>query len=183
LTLSGDIVGAKLTDWPDFNAEEIEKTEIIEHPPAATERSAARRVALQVLYEVDSTGHPFAEVIQARLLEVPISKRSQRYLRSLVKGVETNRARLDKVIRQYAPEWPLEQIAIIDRNILRLGIYELATKPSTSISVTITEAIDLADLFGADGSVGFIHGVLGAFAAVDPDAIRHLLSTQSENGD
>jgi N utilization substance protein B len=179
--LVGIVVGAKLTDLPDFDTEDIEKTEVIEHAPAATDRSAARRVALQVLYEVDSADHPYVDIIAARLLENPVSKKSERYLRRLVKGVQDHRDRLDAIIRQYASEWPLEQIAIVDRNILRLGIYELAAQPNMPVSVVIAEAMELANLFGADGSTRFINGVLGALAAAGQDVIQQILPVESEN--
>ena len=156
--------GVKLTDLPNFNMEDAE-VEVIEHPPAATERSAARRVALQVLYEVDCSDHLLADVIAARLDEEELPRRVEKYVRQIVEGVTANRVQLDTFIQRFASEFPLDQVAIIDRNILRLGVYELAAQQSTSVNVIIAEAMELANIYGAEGSLRFVNGVLGAIAA------------------
>ena len=122
--------GVKLTDLPNFNMEDAE-VEVIEHPPASTERSAARRVALQVLYEIDCSDHLLGDVIAARLSEEELPRRVEKYVRQIVEGVTANRAQLDIFIQRFASEFPLDQVAIIDRNILRLGVYELAAKHET----------------------------------------------------
>lgn len=163
-----------MTDLPQINPEDIVETEVIEHEAAATERTVARRFALQVLYEVDSAHHPAASVLTSRLKEEPVSKRAARYAQQLVTGVLQHRDRLDVVIQHYATEWPLDQIAIVDRNILRLAIYELLIEPSAPIRVTIDEAVALARLFGAEGSIRFVNGVLGTIAA-EEDRVRQLL--------
>lgn len=82
----------------------------------------------------------------------------------LVNGVLNQRARLDALIQQYAPEWPLEQMAIIDRNILRIAIYEFALTGETPIKVAINEAIELAKDYGSESASRFVNGVLGALA-------------------
>lgn len=82
----------------------------------------------------------------------------------LVHGVLEQRARLDALIQQYAPEWPLEQMAIIDRNILRIAIYEFALTGETPIKVAINEAIELAKDYGSESASRFVNGVLGALA-------------------
>src|SRR5689334_23715307 len=156
--------GVKLTDLPNFNMEDAE-VEIIEHPPASTERSAARRVALQVLYEIDCSDHLVGDVIAARLSEEEMSRRVEKYVRQIVEGVIANRDQLDTFIQRFASEFPLDQVAIIDRNILRLGVYELAAQQNTSVNVIIAEAMELANIYGAEGSLRFVNGVLGAIAA------------------
>jgi N utilization substance protein B len=156
--------GVKLTDLPNFNMEDAE-VEVIEHPPAATERSAARRVALQVLYEIDCSDHMLGDVIAARLGEEELPRRVEKYVRQIVEGVTANRAQLDVFIQRFASEFPLDQVAIIDRNILRLGVYELAAQQNTSVNVIIAEAMELANIYGAEGSLRFVNGVLGAIAA------------------
>ncbi|HEX2906835.1 MAG TPA: transcription antitermination factor NusB [Phototrophicaceae bacterium] len=154
-----------MSDFPDFDPNEVELTEVVEHEEAQTERSAARRAALQVLYEVDCAKHSVGDVITTRLQEPPaLSKRAVRYLRRLVSGVMEHRHKLDTIIRQYAPEWPLEQVAIVDRNILRMAIFELSVQISTPVGVVIAEAVELAGLFGAEGTPRFVNGVLGALA-------------------
>ncbi len=170
-----------MTDFPEFNAEDVEKTEVVEHPPAATERSAARRVALQVLYEVDSTGHDFNIVITSRLQEEGISRKAERYLRRLIKGVLEHRDVLDSTIQRYAGEWPLGQVAIVDRNILRLGIFELAGHRNIPVNVIVSEATELANLYGAEGSTRFVNGVLGALVNSGPEAIQQIIPPQPEN--
>ena len=77
-------------------------------------------------------------------------------------GQSTNQAQIDQIIHQYAPEYPVDQLATIDRNILRIGIYEFAVATETPLSVAVDEAVNLGKLFGADGSVRFINGVLGS---------------------
>jgi transcription antitermination protein NusB len=175
------VCGVKLTDLPNFNMEDAE-VEVIEHPPAATERSAARRVALQVLYEVDCSDHLVGDVIAARLDEEELPRRVEKYVRQIVEGVTANRVQLDTFIQRFASEFPLDQVAIIDRNILRLGVYELAAQQSTSVNVIIAEAMELANIYGAEGSLRFVNGVLGAIAAeATADNSPQLVVT--ENGD
>ena len=173
--------GVKLTDLPNFNMEDAE-VEVIEHPPAATERSAARRIALQVLYEIDCSDHLLGDVIAARLEEEELSRRVEKYVRQIVEGVTANRSQLDTFIQRFASEFPLDQVAIIDRNILRLGVYELAAQQSTSVNVIIAEAMELANIYGAEGSLRFVNGVLGAIAA-EATADNSPQLVVSENGE
>ena len=173
--------GVKLTDLPNFDMENAE-VEVVEHPPAATERSAARRIALQVLYEIDCSGHMVGDVIAARLKDEELPRRVEKYVRQIVGGVTANLAQLDTFIQRFASEFPLDQVAIIDRNILRLGVYELAAQQSTSINVIIAEAMELANIYGAEGSLRFVNGVLGAIASeATADNSPQLIVT--ENGE
>jgi transcription antitermination protein NusB len=175
------LLSNNVSDLPEFNADEIIQTEVVEHDEAATERSLARRVALQALYELDCVGHLVGTVIEERLNDVTISKKAARYTRRLVIGVTNHRDQLDSLIRHYASEFPLEQVAIVDRNILRMAIYEFATQTTLSENVIIAEAIDLAKLFGAEGAARFVNGVLGALASDDQDEVRRILSPESED--
>jgi len=84
------------------------------------------------------------------------------FAKELVDGVLKNLAEIDKYIIKYATEWPLEQITLVDRNILRLGVYELVFNPNIPAKVAINEAIEIAKAFGGDASGKFINGVLGA---------------------
>ncbi len=175
--------GDKLTDFPNFNAEDAE-VEVVEHPPAATERSAARRVALQVLYEVDCCDHDLGEVIAARLSDEVVPRRVEKYVRQISEGVTANRAQLDIFIQRFASEFPLEQVAIVDRNILRMAVYELAAQQNTSINVIIAEALELANIYGAEGSLRFVNGVLGSIATEATAEISpQLVVTENENGE
>ncbi len=163
----------------DFDPQDIVESEVVEHPDPTNERSAARRVALQTLYEVDSAGHAIEIVLQQQLAAHVLTEKTRSYLQQLVMGVMENRQRLDKAIQQFAPEWPLEQVAIIDRNILRLAIYEFAIFLRTPVGVAIDEAVELGKLFGAEGTPRFINGVLGALAD-DPLALQQLLENGTE---
>ncbi len=148
-----------------FPGDEV-TSEILPHPETTNERSLARRLALQILYETDSTGHAYGEVINSQLTnltETP-TRRTLNYLNRLVTGVMDNRRQLDAIIQQYALEWPLDQVAIVDRNILRLAAFEFAVQADIPVGVAIDEAVELAKLFGADNSPRFVNGVLGALA-------------------
>jgi len=175
------LLNENVTDLPEFNANEVIETEVIEHDAAATERSLSRRVALQALYELDCADHKLGEVIQARLEDVHISKKAARYTRRLVMGVTNHRDQLDALIRHYASEFPLEQIAIVDRNILRMAIYEYAVQVNTPVNVIVAEAIELAKLFGSESTPRFVNGVLGTLASDDQEKVRQILSLENEN--
>lgn len=164
-----------MTDLPDFDPDAPQEKEVIEHDKALTERSGARRVALQVLYELDCTRHSAETVIASHMSTQKMSRKTASYMRRLVRGVLENRERLDKVIQEYAPEWPLGQVAIIDRNILRIATFEFAVQKRTPISVAIDEAVSLARLFGAESAIRFVNGVLGSVAD-DIDGLRAKLS-------
>lgn len=149
---------------PDFDPEEVVHSEVVEPPKVTNENSLVRRVALQVLYEIDSAQHPIGDVIDTQLRYNDLSEPGRRYLRLLVTGVQRQKEQLDSIIRRYAPEWPVDQIAIVDRNVLRLSVYELALSQDVPIKVAIDEAVELAKLYGAEGAPRFINGVLGAVA-------------------
>ena len=122
-------------------------------------------VALQALYELDSTHHTVADVMAARLEEQSLSDDLRQFAYELVNGVLAYKDRLDAVIQVHAPEWPLSQMAVVDRNVLRIAIYEFAIGQDTPVKVAINEAIELAKDFGSDSASRFINGVLGALAA------------------
>lgn len=128
-------------------------------------RHQARVVALQVLYELDTTTHQADSAIAYRLEEEPLPAEGEAFLRQLVGGVVTHRDRLDTLIQKYAPAWPVQQIAVIDRNILRLALFELSGATGTPTKVAINEAVELAKIFGSDSSSRFVNGVLGSAVA------------------
>ncbi len=147
-----------MTDSPEI-VPESENT-----APFMDERSIARRIALQALYEIDVAHHAVGEVLTIHLQTQKPNRKVARYVQELVHGVVRHRSVLDGAIRTYAPEWPLEQIAVIDRNILRIAVFEFAVRARTPVGVAIDEAVELAKMFGADGASSFINGVLGAVA-------------------
>ncbi len=128
-------------------------------------RTRARSLALQVLYEVDLTGHPPGTAFRQRLEQEPLgSPRLEEFARTIIFGVLPLRPYLDKYIAQYAPEWPVEQIAPIDRNILRIALWEMTISDDTPTKVAINEAVELAKIYGSDSSPRFVNGVLGSLA-------------------
>ena len=127
-------------------------------------RTRARSLALQVLYEVDIANHPPADALRSRLEESPLADDLSEFARQIVFGVLPLTQHLDQLIAKYAPEWPLDQIAAIDRNILRIALWEFAVLCETPIKVAINEAVELAKLYGSDSAPRFVNGVLGALA-------------------
>lgn len=125
-------------------------------------RRDARIVALQALFEIDIAGHDPETVLMHRFEEKPLSKRHAQYARHLVMGVLTNLKEIDSLISKYAPARPINQLPYIDRNILRIGLYEMIYVPQTPIRAAINEAVELAKCFGSDSSYRFVNGVLGA---------------------
>ena len=123
-------------------------------------RHQARIVAIQALFEVDLTGHEPSMVLQQRLAEGEMATSGIPFAIKLVMGVQSTLAHIDGIIQEIAPDWPIDQVAPIDRNILRLAIYEIMTA-ETPVKVIINEAVELAKLFGSDSSHRFINGVLG----------------------
>jgi N utilization substance protein B len=127
-------------------------------------RTRARSLALQVLYEVDLANHPPGDIYKSRLEETPLSDELSEFARQIIFGVLPLTHTLDQIIANYAPEWPLDQIAAIDRNILRMALWEFAVYHDTPIKVAINEAVELAKQYGSDSAPRFINGVLGALA-------------------
>lgn len=124
-------------------------------------RRKARTIALKALYEVDLTGHPAHAALDS-LLEGQLSEEAKAYARELVRGVLENKGRIDGIIARCAPAFPLNQVAVIDRNILRLAVHEALVARSAPVKVAINEAVELAKHFGSESSPRFVNGVLGS---------------------
>lgn len=127
-------------------------------------RTRARSVALQVLYELDLTDHPVGDVLTERLADEPLEDRLDEFTRALVVGIHPIREVLDSFLAAHAPEWPIDQISIIDRNLLRIALWEFAVSGETPVKVAINEAIELAKTYGSDSTPRFVNGVLGSLA-------------------
>lgn len=125
-------------------------------------RRRARIVALEALYEIDCVSHAPSVVLHRRLTESDLAPINEQFARHLVEGVLEYKDVLDDFIHEHAPEWPLEQMAYIDRNILRMAIFEFAIDGGTPVKVAINEAVELAKGFGSDSAPRFINGVLGS---------------------
>jgi len=119
---------------------------------------------LQVLYECDLTNHPPGEVLQERLVEDELDPTLVEFAQQIIMGVLPISATLDLFIAEHAPEWPMDQVAVIDRNILRIALWEFAVADVTPVKVAINEAIEMAKYFGADSTPRFVNGVLGSLA-------------------
>ena len=127
-----------------------------------TGRRKARTVALQVLYEVDSVDHPWDQVSSRDLKGKRLPEEAELFARGLVEGVLANTKRIDDIISEFAPSWPVSQLSVVDRNLLRLATYELTIESTSPPKVVINETVELAKLFGSDSSSRFINGVLGS---------------------
>lgn len=132
-------------------------------------RRQARAVVLQALYEIDCAGHAPGVVLNQRLERAGVSGSYAKFSRHLMQGVLRYEEVLDKFIRQYAPEWPLEQMAYVDRNLLRMAIFEFAVDGRTPVKVVINEAVELAKTFGSDSAPRFVNGVLGTLVECRED--------------
>ena len=130
-------------------------------------RRKARKLALQALYEIDSVGHEMARVLTRLLANGELSEENNAFVRELVSGVIQNKEKIDINIKNFAPAWPIEQLPVVDRNILRLAIFEiLLNNNKVPVKVAINEAVELAKTFGSDNSPKFVNGVLGSVSAL-----------------
>jgi len=127
-------------------------------------RTRARAVALQVLYEIDIVDHNPEIALKFRLEESSLAPDLAEFSRTIVHSVIPIRSLLDAYIAEHASDWPIDQVAIIDRNILRIALWEIALFPQTPTKVAINEAIELAKTYGSDSAPRFVNGVLGALA-------------------
>ena len=128
-------------------------------------RRKARTVALQTLFEVNAVAHDAGETLQRLVAESSLPEEGEAFARHLVDGVLTNRERIDSMIQQHAPAWPVAQLTAVDRNILRIAIFEILLDNRVPLKVAINEAVDLAKTFGSESSSRFVNGVLGAVSA------------------
>jgi N utilization substance protein B len=131
-------------------------------------RSKARKQALDLLYETDIRGTNLVDTLAQRDIpaEGPDARPIREYTRELVNGVSNNRRKIDELITTYAQGWDMDRLPAVDRNILRLGIFEILWAADIPTSVAIDEAIALAKELSSDDSSRYIHGVLGRIASI-----------------
>ena len=133
--------------------------------PKAGPRPAARRRAVELLYEADLLGHDLAVVLaRHRDSPPPDAEPLDPYTVALVDGVDRRRAELDQRIGAAARDWTVERMPLIDRNVLRLGAYELLDQPDVPTAVVLNEAVELVKLLSTDDSGRFVNGVLATVA-------------------
>ena len=125
-------------------------------------RTKARGIALQALFEYDLTGHPIGIILRQRIEQNQLEPKLQEFIREIILGVFPIIDQLDKIISTYAPDWPLDQVASIDRNIIRIALWEFGVEKCTPVKVAINEAVELAKIYGSDSTPRFINGVLGS---------------------
>jgi N utilization substance protein B len=130
------------------------------------QRRKARAIALQALYEIDTARHDAAEVLGRFLADEGLSEDNNAFVCQLVSQVTQHQKEIDQSIKRFAPSWPVEQLSVIDRNILRLAISEILFDNSVTVKVAINEAVELAKKFGGESSSRFVNGVLGSVSAL-----------------
>ena len=137
----------------------------VEANSSVVSRRRTRALVMQILYEADAVEHSAADVLAGRLPEMELSRRDAEFARGLLDGIFANAAEIDKIIGEFAPGWPISQMAVVDRNILRMAIYEIRLSEDTPPRVAVNEAVELAKAFGGDSAPRFINGVLGSVMA------------------
>lgn len=127
-------------------------------------RHLLRTIALQTLFEWDFNYQEgnLDDILDTVSKEFASGHDNLEFSKQLVDGVIQNQTELDETITKYAPEWPIAQVSVLDRNILRLGIYEMLHIPETPTKVAINEAVEMGKHFGGESSGKFVNGVLGA---------------------
>ncbi|MCL4079137.1 transcription antitermination factor NusB [Coriobacteriia bacterium Es71-Z0120] len=127
------------------------------------ERTRARRQALQMLYQREITGDPIARILAERSYALEDGEPTE-YCQQIVQGVEANQEMIDAEIEKTSEHWTLSRMPLVDRNILRIAVYEIIFEDDVPNSVAINEAVELGKVFGGEDSSKFINGVLGRIA-------------------
>ncbi len=127
-------------------------------------RTRARSAALQALYEIEMTGHQPGEVWEQRIADSELDENLALFAHEIIFGVLPLTTAMDVFISKHAPEWPLDQVASIDRNIIRIALWEFAVYKKTPLKVAINEAVELAKVYGSESTPRFVNGVLGSLA-------------------
>ena len=133
-------------------------------------RRLARETALKVIYQWDVGKNDLEIALKDRIAEVDLDPNNINFIETLVQGTLKNIEEIDQVIEQYLMEWSLDRVSSIDRNILRLGVFEILFKEDTPDKVAVNEAIELAKVFSTDQSAKFINGVLDKVLKFKNDA-------------
>ena len=136
--------------------------------PAHSWRRLARVAALQTLCEIDIAGHSLSAVLAEKRREGRLTQQAEEMLADLSAGVLDNLVKIDSAIERYTPNWHIAQMATVDRNLLRMAIYEFDIRGSAPPGAAINEAVDLARAFGSESSPRFVNGALGAVARRRP---------------
>ncbi len=129
-------------------------------------RSKARKRALDILFEAEIRGEPVLGLLEQRIAEAspPVSE----YAAELVRGVQAHRDRIDELLGEHAEGWSLDRMPVVDRNVLRIGLYELLWADDVPDAVAISEAVVLARDLSTDASPAFVNGLLGRLLELKP---------------
>ena len=134
-------------------------------------RSKARKQSLDILYEADIRGTLPLDILGARDIteEGPDARPIREYTREIITGVSEHRRKIDELIATYAQGWDMDRLPAVDRNIMRLALFEILWSPQLDDAIAIDEALSLAKELSTDESAGYIHGVLGRIASLKDD--------------
>ena len=128
-------------------------------------RTKARECALQALYQLDLSGGDARDAVRAVLAHFEeADETTGRFADELVRGVQSEKAQIDAIIQQSSTHWKLERMARVDRNILRLAVYEILKRSDVPVKVTLNEAIELSKKYGSEQSSAFVNGILDRIA-------------------
>ncbi len=133
-----------------------------------SKRREARELAMKILFQVEVGQRPLEEVIETTREAVPISEEEWGYVDAVVHGVRREQPALDRIISDLASGWKLERIANVDRNILRLALYEIRDRPDIPASVSVNEAVEMAKKYSTEESGKFVNGILGTYLRAHP---------------
>ena len=147
------------------------------------ENHQARTLALQVLFETDLTDHPLNDVLRRHTEDINLPQPVRRYLERLANGTLEHRDEIDGLIADAAPAFPVRDLPAVDRNVLRIAIYELRHEPDVPFKAAINEAVDLAKLFGGENSGRFVNGVLGTVSGKGHGARRRAKHGTTTDGE
>jgi N utilization substance protein B len=139
-------------------------------------RTRARECALQALYQLDLSGGDARDAVRGVLLHFEeADEATERFADELVRGVQSERPQIDAIIQTSSTHWKLDRMARVDRNILRLAVYEILRRADVPVRVTLNEAVELGKKFGSEESSAFVNGVLDRIAHMDlPNATPKL---------
>lgn len=131
-------------------------------------RSKARKQALDLLYESDIRGSSALELLQSRdvIEDGPDARPIREFTKELISGISTNSRKIDELITTYAQGWDMDRLPAVDRNILRLAIFEIVWTADLADGIAIDEALTLAKELSTEESAGYIHGVLGKISSI-----------------
>jgi N utilization substance protein B len=136
-------------------------------------RNKARKQSLDLLYESDIRGKDSTDLLTLRdvVEEGPDARPIREYTKNLISGVNQHKRKIDELISTYARDWDMDRLPAVDRNILRIGIFEILWQEDVPEAVAIDEALALAKELSTEESAGYIHGVLGRIASIRGDLL------------